>query len=114
MTMERGSTSDRAGAFEAVGVCQIACASVKSIPCFALFAADFAGSNSRQGIENCTERYEPVQRASRVFWLCVEQRPPPPRELVGQPLMRSLAWRRRVRVGLADEHGSATDAISDG
>ena len=46
ITIERGSTSDRAATSSRSGSFQSACASTKSIPCFALFAVDFSGSNS--------------------------------------------------------------------
>lgn len=46
ITIERGSTSDRAATSSRSGSFQSACASTKSIPCFALFAVDFSGSKS--------------------------------------------------------------------
>src|SRR5258708_18011997 len=46
MTTNRGSSMARAGTSTRSVSDQSACASSKSIPCLALFAADFAGSNS--------------------------------------------------------------------
>src|ERR1051325_9307127 len=52
ITIERASTSDRALTSSRSGSFQSACASTKSIPCFAPFALDFSGSNSNGiGIE---------------------------------------------------------------
>jgi hypothetical protein len=49
MIWKRGSPTVRAGRSTRSLSSQIACASTKSIACFALFAADFAGSKSNRG-----------------------------------------------------------------
>lgn len=62
----RGSSALRAGVSSRSGSSQIACASLKSMPCFTLFAADFRGSNSnRMRYRNYTTIAHRRQRAPK-------------------------------------------------